>query len=201
MKTPLFTRGAVAVLAMLASAAAFAGPVGYQGQFGQDDDRFVLQFSLGGDVDLQVDTTSFAQGGFAPVLSLFGPGGLLQLAAGSSHACGAGDSADPATGFCWDAHLDTRLVAGSYTLVLTQDGNLPLGSALADGFAQDGQPDYTGAWFLGQAGLGFINADGSARTGDWAFTLEGTAVPEPATWGLTALALLALGATRRPRRG
>lgn len=186
---------------VLLAPAAQAALTTYQGQLASDDDVFVLSFQLERDSTVEARTLSWATGGFAGVLSLFGPGGLLQQAVGSSNTCGAGSgAADPATGFCWDAHFSMLLGAGDYTLVLSQDGNLPLGGTLADGYAMSGQPNYTGAWYLGDDTRSFINVDGSQRSSDWAFTLEGHAVPEPAAWSLVAAALLALGATRRTRR-
>lgn len=196
---------AFAAGAALLAPAAQAALTTYQGQLASDDDVFVLAFQLERDSTVAARTLSWATGGFAGVLSLFGPGGLLQQAVGSSNTCGAGSgSADPATGFCWDAHFIMQLGAGDYTLVLSQDGNLPLGGTLADGYGMSGQPHYTGAWYLGDDARSFINVDGSQRSSHWAFTLEGQAVPvpvpEPAAWSLVAAALLALGATRRPRR-
>ncbi len=174
------------------SAAAVAGTADYSGRFADDDERFTLDFSLAASGPVEVDTRSFAAGGFAPVLSLFdGAGLLIQLDVGSSHVCaGAG-------GFCWDARLALDLAAGSYQLVLTQDGNTPLGPTLADGFSMSGQPDYTGLAYLGQPGLRFINVDGSARTGDWAFTLQAASVPEPAVLLLLLTGLACLAGRRR----
>lgn len=121
------------------SAAAVAGTADYSGRLTDDDERFALDFSLAASGPVQVDTRSFAAGGFAPVLSLFDDAGqLLQLDVGSSHVCAGAGS------FCWDAQLSLNLAAGAYRLVLTQDGNLPLGPGLADGFSMTGQPDYTG---------------------------------------------------------
>ncbi|HSW05324.1 DVUA0089 family protein [Aquabacterium sp.] len=192
---------ALAAFAVLGAPAAQAALSTYQGNLASDDELFVLNFQLHEHSTIDARTLSWASGGFAGVLSLFGPGGLLQQAVGSSNACaGASGVPDPATGFCWDAYFSVQLGAGDYTLVLSQDGNLPIGGTLADGFSMSGQPNYTGTWFLGDASRSFINVDGSQRSSDWAFTLEGHAVPEPAAWSLAAAALLALGATRRSRR-
>jgi hypothetical protein len=176
-----------------------------QGQFGHDDDRAVFNFqiaaadhfsartlSYGGGIDAQ--GRSIAAGGFAPVLSLFLDGfGLLQLAVGSQATCGTVGS------FCWDATLDVDLGPGRYTLVLTQDGNLPRGQIPADGFSQDGRPDFTGQDYLGQPGLRFIDINGQPRDGHWALELNTAAVPEPSTAALMAAALLlGLACRRRP---
>jgi hypothetical protein len=101
--------------------------------------------------------------------------------------------------FCWDAALDLPLGPGQYTLVLTQDGNDPLGTAVTDGFSQDGRPDYTGVDHLGQPGLRFIQVDGQARDGHWALDLTVSAVPEMGSAALLGAGLLLLTLASRRR--
>jgi hypothetical protein len=200
---------AVLAAVLACGTAAQAAPVTYEGEFSRDDERFVFEFDLGGPSAIDAKTLSWALGGFAPVLTLFGPGGLLQQAVGSSNTCGPGSGApDAASGFCWDAAFGGLFNAGRYTLVLTQDGNLALGDSLADGFQQDGQAHYTGTWYLGDDSRSFINVDGSARSGAWQLVLDLRAldvngVPEPASWALCGLALaaaLTAGSRHRGRR-
>jgi hypothetical protein len=180
------------LFALTLSLGASAGTAHHSGSFAQDDDTFSVGFTLLAGETVLADTSSFAAGGFAPVLSLFDAGGqLLQLDVGSSHSCSGTGS------FCWDAHLAASLTAGNYRLVLTQDGNTPLGPTLADGFTMTGQPDYTGLNYLGQPGLHFINVDGSARTGDWAFALQAASVPEPGVALMLAAGLGLLAWRRR----
>ncbi len=196
---------AVCALAVAALPSASAQGTSYTGNFTDDDAQFSLSFSFAATDTLIARTLSYgggfnglgqgvAAGGFAPVLSLFDEAGLLLAsAAGSANLCStSATAADPASGFCWDASLNTVLSAGHYTMVLTQDGNLPLGPFLADGFLMTGTPDYTGLAYLGAPGLRFINADASQRSGHWAFDINVTSpVDEPATPLLMCAGLLA----------
>ncbi len=180
--------GAVAAAAAaLLAAPAHADVASYQGRFIADDDLLQVHFTLAGKADVQAATQSWAGGGFAPVLALF------SATAGELLRDGGHGPRGPAPGQGRDARLAGTLDAGDYTLVLSQDGNLPLGPRLDDGYGRAGQHDYTGRSHLGQPGMRFVDADGSARSGDYALTLQVSAVPRPASFSLLA----ALGLGRR----
>lgn len=197
---------------LLAAGSAGAGTVLVDGQFTQDDALFSFGFDLVQDDVFTATTFSYggsaahgiAPGGFAPVLALFQDGfGLLQLAVGSTNTCGSGSgSPDPVSTFCWDAQLTlTGAAAGHYTLVLSQDGNLPLGVDLADGYSQTllAAHDYTSI-YNGQPGSTFIDVTGLPRTGHWAMELSAPnspAVPEPGSALLLVAGLALLPAARR----
>ncbi len=196
---------------LLAAASVHAETTSLQGSLAADDSLAVFSFDLLAAGDVRAQTWSYrggtnavganvAAGGFAPVLSLFdGSGQLVAMDIGSSNTC--------SKSFCWDASFAyLGAVPGQYTLVLSQDGNTPLGM-LADGYAMTGQTHYTAA-YLGSnsANASFIQVDGTQRTGRWALDLTlpalVTVVPEPGSPGLFVAGLAALGLLqRRIRRG
>jgi hypothetical protein len=185
----------------LAAGVSHAGTITLQGALSADDGLAVSSFDLLAAGDVEARTWSYnggsnaageavAPGGFAPVLSLFdGAGSLVATDVGSAHTC--------ALSFCWDASLVYLGATPShYTLVLSQDGNTPLG-ALADGYAMAGQPHYTSAYLGGgNPNASFVQIDGAQRTGNWALdvTLPAgvTLVSEPDAAALVAVGLAVL---------
>lgn len=183
-----------------------------QGVFARDDDVFTTVIHVETLSRLSAETFSYAGGraasgsdvqggGFIPVLSLFSStGDVLQMAEGGSFACGSGRREDATSGFCWDAHFSTQIGPGDYTLVLTQDGNLPAGALLGDGFTQQGQAGYTGELYAGDAALRFVSPDGFPRSGHWfvqVLTTSVSSVPESSTLAMLVCGLLSLCLVRR----
>ena len=179
---------------------ALAGTVDYSGTFAYDDDLALIPVTVGAGQGVAINTTSFAAGGFAPLLSLFDRLGIL-LAVGSTDGCTV---PDPSLQFCWDTSIRApELAAGVYTVALTEDNNTAVGPTLADGFQWGtGQSNnFTGPQFLGDSGS-FIIFGGYQRTSAWALQVAITdSVPEPsATVPLCALLLaMAVGRLRRSR--
>ena len=167
------------LLLTVAGGAATAGTISFSGNFNQDDDVWLMVVPLAAPSEVVLSTSSFAAGGFAPVLSVFDQSGLLLATDNDGGVGGCGPRpVDPATGFCWDAYLDLNLSAGNYLLALSEDDNKPYGPTYSDGFSRAGQGDFTGPAFLGQPGS-FVLVTGAQRTSDFAVQVQ--TVPEPGT--------------------
>jgi hypothetical protein len=186
-----------AILALVfGSVAASGGTLFFVASFSQDDNVVLIPFSTLGSTLVTMETTSFGSGakGFEPVLTLYDGSGnlLLQDSTGGTapSSCG-GRAIDPFSGFCLDAVISQVLPTGSYTLALTEWDNIPSGPTLADGFPDTGTGNFTGSEFGCGAG-GFFLFDCTQRTAGWAVQIQGAAVPEPATMGLSGIGILAL---------
>jgi hypothetical protein len=198
-------------LAILLTAAALAPPLTqastftFGGTLGQDDSIEWFRVQMDSPGTLKVRTTSFANGGFAPVLSLFEEAGSAVLFA-TNHAGGPGPgcgprSVDPVVGFCWDGYIEVSTDAGFFLLALTQDDNLPVGPFLTDGFSRTGQGNFTGPDFAGQPGS-FLLITGDQRTANWALEIDAdgaVALPEPSTLQLlgAGVVLILIGRGRK----
>jgi hypothetical protein len=185
----------VFVLAILSLPAFSATIFAFSGNFTQDDYEAQYSFTILTSVSVNLQTWSYAggtdplsnvipSGGFAPVLSLFDAGGnLLGYDAGGSAPSGCGPRAIDSDGFCLDAYLlEPLLNAGTYFVTLTEQDNTPNGPTLADGFARDGQGNFTGPEFLGVPGS-FIDQGLNQRDSAYEFTIgpvnTAFVVPEP----------------------
>jgi hypothetical protein len=117
----------------------------FTGSFTQDNDTafvpftspggptFIRSLGYGGGVN---SLGSFTPGGgFDPIVSVFDSAGSL-LAVNDDY-------------FGADSYIPLSLTAGSYTAVVTQYYNFPLGPTLGDGFSEDSSPNFAGG-FNGQ---------------------------------------------------
>jgi len=191
MRTVAFGLG-LALLAVISAPEALA--VSFTGSFATDDQVQLFHVYVASPSDVLFRTWSFAGrtnaqgtvipgGGFAPILSLFGPDGVFLVSDGGGtfgDACAR--SVDGSSSFAWDACISgDNLPAGVYTLALTEDDNVSYGPTLADGFSRSGEGNFTGPLVFGEEGegLSFLLVTGEQRTSQWAVDITGGAVPEP----------------------
>ena len=186
-------RAAAFSLALLLAGpqAAEAASVSYNGNFTLDSDIQLFNFTVTTPSTVTMETTSFASGGFAPILTLFDPSGNYD---------GEVDAANS------DALYSLLLSApGLYTLALTEYFNKAVGPNIAAGFDNagfPGDPNFTGILY-GVPGQSFIAPDGMQRTNAWAVTIQTAntvTVPEPDSLSLaiSGMAVLAAFLRRQP---
>jgi hypothetical protein len=181
------------------------------GCFQNDSTEQSFLFTLTSTENTDLYTTSYATGGFAPILTLYTASGTeLKSDNGCSMA---------ATETCTDAYIADTLAAGSYRLVLTESGtpygNEAMGNYTASGnpeqsanFLYYGDPTFSGGQW-GDPGAMFLSpVDGSQLTDAYRVDitiqepdLQAPTAPEPVT-GLMGLSGLVItwAAVRRQRR-
>lgn len=177
------------LLCLVAATSAHAASFTFNGVFQRDDQGAYYQFRLNAPSAVTLRTTSYAAGGFSPVLSLFDSSQMNLLV-------GSDNGADNTMG---DANLAVNLAAGTYQLVLTQYDNLATGPRLSDGFLRGGDPSFT-SQFAGRPGQ-FFDVNGMQRSPSFGIVIdnvsEAAGVPEPATLAMAAVGIVGLLAMRR----
>ena len=176
-----------------------AAPISATGVFTTDDQVASISFSLSAPATVTALTWSYAggvnqagtiipQGGFDPWLAIFDAGGNLRASVDNG-TCGQVPT-DSVTGSCFDSYISQSLGAGTYTLVVSQSDNQPVGSHLSDGYFWTGQPTFTSVYACSNGQ--FCDANGNNRTGDWAVDIldvGAASVPEPGTLALVGVGL------------
>ena len=107
---------------------ASASTVSFNGTFTADNSTLAVAFTSSTLQNVTFSTTSYASGGFIPVLTLFS---------------GAGKELDNFGSGISDASLSDTLAAGSYVLYLTEFPNVAINN-LSDGFLFANSPTITG---------------------------------------------------------
>ena len=193
------------VACCLSLAGASADTITLSGTFSQDDNIQLFDITQNTTSDLTIYTSSFAAGGFTPVLSLFDASGNFITADDGSQNSGCNALLSPDPNYddaCWDAIIAfSGAPATSYILALTEDDNTFQGFVLSDGFSEDGNGNFTGPNYDNQPGS-FLLADGTQRTADRTLNVvsadptlsaQEVGVPEPASGLLLLSGLTFLG--------
>lgn len=155
------------------------------GTFAADNSVFQLPFTVTGTQNYTFETTSYASGGFVPVLTLFSSTGAPVGFDGGDGMCNGSETPSSLTGMCDDAFLQETLTPGQYTLDLTEFPNVAVGN-LSDGFLFASDPTATGD-VCGVSGGMFLESDVSPcvqLTDNYSLTVSNvsaSATPEPSS--------------------
>ncbi len=165
---------ALAMLGFVPLTQAHADTYSASGNFTADNSVFTYDFTATSSQTYTIATTSYAAGGFDPVLTLFSASGapIDNFGSGAS-----------------DATLTDTLASGSYVLDLTEFPNVAVGT-LSQGFLFASDPTATGD-VCGVAGGTFLDSSAAPcvqRSSSYALTVNSMAAgstsvtPEPSTW-------------------
>ncbi len=175
--------------ALLVVISAFAGQYAkantVTGSLTTDDQVNFYTTTLTSSQTLNVNTTSYATGGFVPVLTLFSGSGS-PIAASMT-----GPASSPPAALNNDAYISQLLGPGTYLLSLSEFPNGATNGAF-DPFLFAGQGNFTPSLCPGSTGTSFLESDVAPciqRTGNFTFTSNAnftasSVTPEPATWML-----------------
>jgi hypothetical protein len=166
-----------AIISLVTASSLPASIISVFGTFITDDEQAKIYYTVQNEANVTVSTTSFATGGFLPILSVFDDtGNFVDLNSG-----GASNSDASLT---WTSHAGVQ-----YLVVLTEYDNFPNlipTNTYSDGFTRDGQGNFTELLY---GFPGPFRLDSDQLTGDWTVEFTSTdpsllVTPEPGTAAL-----------------
>lgn len=196
----LIIRTAFAAVALLATTLTHAIDHSFSGTIENHNDIVSLDFSMPASGGVSIWTDSWQSGlNFDPTAALWVKSGTdFTLVA----AVDDDDSIALGQGF-YDAGFSfASLGAGEYRVTLGASFNAPVGTLLSQGFSYDAEtPILLSVWNQPSYDP---NAN-DQKGGFWKLNLSGVGnayvVPEPSTWAMLGIGLVAVGAAARRRKG
>lgn len=217
----IFLRGVtlVSILGLMALPAV-ALDFDFSGNFTQDNDVLLFNFTVGGSVASNVTVFSSSwlygypppgggPGGFDPMLGIWTAAG--NLIAFQDDGGNIGTTLSNGVLYnhgVWDSYYQVLLDPGNYIASITQFDNFNNGTTLSAGFKYDGTPNFTFVNDYGGATQALFNGvwddENDPRISFWQFHLldvaEANVVPVPGTLLLLGSGLIGLAGWRRFRK-
>ena len=183
-------RMALAALGLTTLASAHADTFSTNGTFAADNSSFVYKFATSSTENFTISTSSYAAGGFDPVLTLF--------------SMTTGKPVDNSGTGVSDAMLTDTLGADMYALYLTEFPNVANGN-LSDGFLFAGNPTITGDSCGVAGGMFYDTVTCTQRSANYALSVTSAATPvaatpEPSSWLLVLPGMAAIAYSSRRRQ-
>lgn len=192
------------------SAGIHAAEFDFSGNFDRDNDVTRFGFSVRATSVVTLFSSSWLNGGFDPILTLWDGGGNLLFEQDDGDGGGSALSNGMVFGYGdFDSYLSVELEPGNYITTLTQYDNFSVSDFLFDGFLRDGDPTFTesfgcsnGIFCSGLSTDGNGNSVQANRTSAWELHIlnvdsaQLSTVPEPPTLLLGLAGLFVWGGRR-----
>ncbi|NOZ52244.1 MAG: PEP-CTERM sorting domain-containing protein [Gammaproteobacteria bacterium] len=189
----------------------------FNGNFTNDNDIELLNFTVGTNSNITIFSSSWNEGGFDPILAIWDASTGTRIAEqDDGNLTGSATSNNVSYNYdVWDSFFEVFLTAGNYIASIGQFDNFAVGNNLSDGFLFDADPNFTASFgcsngiFCGDLSPPSFTNDN--RTSNWRFHILNVAganitpgpgtviVPEPSTLAILGLGLAGIGFSRKKK--
>jgi hypothetical protein len=197
------------ILSLTTASTVRAADFDFSGTFTNDNDVLRLDFSVGSDSNITIFSSSWDDGGFDPILSIWDSSGQLIAQQDDGYIVGQTSSNDVVyTHGSWDSYYTQFLTAGNYTATIAQYSNFAVGTNLSQGFWYDGvgNENFTSNYGCSNGQFCGVWTYNDNRTNEWAFhilnvddavIIDPVHAPEPSSLlGLIGIGVIGLTVKR-----